>query len=97
MDGMVIEPELGFAFILRAVALSLCSLHLVREGGVLSFYNSALANLGWVGGNGCWQRGEKSLSLAGGYKCRPALADSAEPELGRKAPGTVSLRNRKTP
>ena len=65
MDGMVIEPELGFAFDSpggRIVLVFAASGE--GEGGVLSFYNSALANLGWVGGNGNWQRGEESLSLA---------------------------------
>jgi len=65
MDGMVIEPELGFAFdspggrIVLVFAASGAG-----EGGVLSFYNSALASLGWVGGDGSWQRGEENLTLA---------------------------------
>ena len=65
MDGMVIEPELGFAFdspggrIVLVFAASGAA-----ESGVLSFYNGALASLGWVGGDGSWQRGEESLTLA---------------------------------
>ena len=46
MDGMVIEPELGFAFDSpggRIVLVFAASGE--GEGGVLSFYNSALANL----------------------------------------------------
>ena len=65
MEGMVIEPELGFAFDSpggRIVLVFAASGE--AEGGVLSFYNSALANLGWTGGDGNWQRGEESLTLA---------------------------------
>ena len=65
MEGMVIEPELGFAFDSpggRIVLVFAASGE--GEGGILSFYNSALASLGWVGGGGSWQRGEESLTLA---------------------------------
>ena len=65
MDGMVIEPELGFAFDSpggRIVLVFAASAE--GAGGVLSFYNSALASLGWVGGDGSWQRGAESLTLA---------------------------------
>jgi len=65
MDGMVIEPELGFAFDSpggRIVLVFAASGE--AEGGVLSFYNGALASLGWVGGDGSWKRGEESLTLA---------------------------------
>ena len=65
MEGMVIEPELGFAFDSpggRIVLVFAASAE--KEGGILSFYNSALASLGWVGGDGSWQRGEESLTLA---------------------------------
>ena len=65
MDGMVIESELGFAFDSpggRIVLVFAASGE--AQDGVLSFYNSALASLGWVGGNGSWRRGEESLTLA---------------------------------
>jgi len=65
MEGMVIEPELGFAFDSPGGRIVLV-FAATGEGqdGVLSFYNNALASLGWVGGDGSWQRGEESLTLA---------------------------------
>jgi len=65
MEGMAIEPELGFAFdspggrIVLVFAASGAS-----EADVLAYYNAALASLGWAGGDGSWRRGGESLTLA---------------------------------
>ena len=64
MDGMTIEPELGFAFdspsgrIVLVFAAATDS-----EAAILAYYNSALASLGWQGGGGSWNRGSESLTL----------------------------------
>ena len=67
MDGMTIEPELGFAFdspsgrIVLVFAASTDS-----EAAILAYYDSALASLGWQGGGGSWNRGSESLTLGQG-------------------------------
>ena len=64
MDGMTIEPELGFAFdspsgrIVLVFAAAADS-----EAAILAYYESALASLGWQGGGGSWTRGSESLTL----------------------------------
>ena len=64
MDGMTIEPELGFAFdspsgrIVLVFAAATDS-----EAAILAYYDSALASLGWQGGGGSWTRGSESLLL----------------------------------
>jgi len=64
MDGMTIEPELGFAFdspsgrIVLVFAAATDS-----EGAILAYYDAALASLGWQGGGGSWNRGSESLTL----------------------------------
>ena len=64
MDGMTIEPELGFAFdspsgrIVLVFAAAADS-----EAEILAYYDSALASLGWQGGGGSWNRGSESLTL----------------------------------
>ena len=64
MDGMTIEPELGFAFdspsgrIVLVFAAAMDS-----EAAILAYYDSALASLGWQGGGGSWNRGSESLTL----------------------------------
>ena len=64
MDGMTIEPELGFAFdspsgrIVLVFAAATDS-----EAAILAYYDSALASLGWQGGSGSWNRGSESLTL----------------------------------
>ena len=64
MDGMTIEPELGFAFdspsgrIVLVFAAATDS-----EAAILAFYDSAMASLGWQGGGGSWNRGSESLTL----------------------------------
>ncbi|MGC6453228.1 MAG: hypothetical protein ACON31_04915 [Candidatus Puniceispirillaceae bacterium] len=65
MEGMVIEPELGFAFDSPGGRIVLV-FAATGEGAanVLSYYNAALASLGWAGADGSWSRGEESLTLA---------------------------------
>ena len=64
MNGMNIEPQLGFAFdspsgrIVLVFAAATDS-----EGAILAYYDSALASLGWQGGGGSWKRGSESLTL----------------------------------
>ena len=64
MEGMTIEPELGFAFdspsgrIVLVFAAATDS-----ESAILAYYDAALANLGWQGGGGNWNRGSESLTL----------------------------------
>jgi hypothetical protein len=64
MDGLVIEPELGFAFDSpsgRIVMIFASNAN--SSADILAFYDSALPGLGWVGGNGNWQRGPEKLSV----------------------------------
>ncbi len=64
MEGMNIEPELGFAFdspsgrIVLVFAAAADS-----EAVVLDYYDTALESLGWQGGGGSWNRGSESLTL----------------------------------
>lgn len=64
MEGMTIEPELGFAFdspsgrIVLVFAAATDS-----ESAILAYYDAALASLGWQGGGGNWNRGSESLTL----------------------------------
>ena len=64
MEGMTIEPELGFAFdspsgrIVLVFAAATDS-----ESAILAYYDAALASLGWQGGGGSWNRGSESLTL----------------------------------
>ena len=65
MDGMTIEPELGFAFDSpggRIVLVFAASDQ--ATDAVMSFYNAALASLGWNGGDGLWTRRNEGLSLS---------------------------------
>ena len=65
MAGMTIEPELGFAFDSPGGRIVLVfAASQAESAGVLAYYNDALSSLGWAGGDGSWERGEESLSLA---------------------------------
>ena len=56
MDGMTIEPELGFAFDSPGGRIVLVFAASDAEtGNVMAFYNAALASLGWDGGDGNWR------------------------------------------
>ena len=64
MNGLSIEPELGFAFdspdgrIVMIFASSTFS-----ASKIMGFYGSTLAQLGWDGDNGRWIRGEEKLVI----------------------------------
>jgi hypothetical protein len=65
MAGMTIEPELGFAFDSPGGRIVLVfASSSVNSDGVFTYYNDALASLGWVGSDGNWERGNESLGLA---------------------------------
>ena len=64
MNGLAIEPELGFAFDSpdgRIVMIFASST--VPASKIMGFYGSALAQLGWGGGNGNWIRGNEKLVI----------------------------------
>lgn len=64
MNGLSIEPELGFAFDSpdgRIVMIFASST--VPASKIMGFYGSTLAQLGWDGGNGNWIRGNEKLLI----------------------------------
>ena len=64
MNGLSIEPELGFAFDSpdgRIVMIFASST--VPASQIMAFYGSTLAQLGWSGGNGNWVRGKENLVI----------------------------------
>ena len=64
MNGLSIEPELGFAFDSpdgRIVMIFASST--VPASKIMGFYGSTLAQLGWDGENGIWIRGEEKLVI----------------------------------
>ena len=64
MNGLSIEPELGFAFDSpdgRIVMIFASST--VPASKIMGFYGSTLAQLGWGGGNGNWVRGNEKLVI----------------------------------
>ncbi len=64
MNGLIIEPELGFAFDSpngRIVMIFGSSDTTPSE--IIQFYGKALAQLGWKGGAGSWVRGGERLII----------------------------------
>ena len=65
MHGMAIEPQLGFAFdspegrIVQVFATGPS-----ENAPVISYYNAALAGLGWAGADGRWQRDGEVLVIS---------------------------------
>ena len=65
MQGMAIEPQLGFAFdspegrIVQVFATGPS-----ENTPVISYYNAALAGLGWAGADGRWQRDGEVLVIS---------------------------------
>lgn len=65
MQGMEIEPQLGFAFdspegrIVQVFATGPS-----ENTSVISYYNAALAGLGWAGADGRWQRDGEVLVIS---------------------------------
>ena len=74
MNGLSIEPELGFAFDSpdgRIVMIFASST--VPAAQIMSFYSSTLAQLGWGGGNGNWTRGNEKLVIGAVQTARGPL------------------------
>ena len=65
MQGMAIEPQLGFAFdspegrIVQVFATGPS-----ENAAVIRYYNAALAGLGWAGADGRWQRDGEVLVIS---------------------------------
>jgi len=74
MNGLLIEPELGFAFdspdgrIVMIFASSKMS-----ASKIMTFYGLTLAELGWRGGNGNWYRGNEKLVIGAVQTARGPL------------------------
>ena len=64
MNGLSIEPELGFAFDSPdgRIVMIFASSEL-PPSKIMGFYGSTLAQLGWGGGNGKWSRGDEKLVI----------------------------------
>ena len=74
MNGLSIEPELGFAFDSpdgRIVTIFASST--VPASQIMAFYRSTLAHLGWGGGNGKWIRGDEKLVIGAVQTARGPL------------------------
>ena len=74
MNGLSIEPELGFAFDSpdgRIVMIFASST--VPASQIMAFYGSTLAQLGWGGGNGNWTRGDERLVIGAVQTARGPL------------------------
>ena len=74
MNGLSIEPELGFAFDSpdgRIVMIFASSA--IPASKIMSFYGSTLAQLGWGGGDGSWIRGDEKLVIGAVQTARGPL------------------------
>ena len=74
MNGLSIEPELGFAFDSpdgRIVMIFASST--VPAYKIMGFYGTTLAQLGWGGGNGNWIRGNEKLVIGAVQTARGPL------------------------
>ena len=64
MNGLSIEPELGFAFDSpNGRIVMIFASATAPASKIMAFYGSTLAQLGWVGGNGNWVREEEKLEI----------------------------------
>ena len=64
MNGLSVEPELGFAFDSpNGRIVMIFASTAVPVSDILMFYESALGQLGWGGGNGNWVRGDEKLAI----------------------------------
>ena len=64
MQGLKVEPELGFAFDSptgRLVMIFASTKEPFSE--IMTFYDTTLAQLGWAGGGGSWLRGAEKLVI----------------------------------
>ena len=65
MQGMAIEPQLGFAFDSPEGRIVQVFVTGPSENvPVISYYNTALAGLGWAGADGRWQRDGEVLVIS---------------------------------
>ena len=74
MNGLSIEPELGFAFDSpngRIVMIFASSKAPASQ--IMGFYGSTLTQLGWGGGNGTWIRGNEKLLIGAVQTARGPL------------------------
>ena len=74
MNGLSIEPELGFAFDSpdgRIVMIFASSTE--PESKIMRFYGSTLAQLGWRSVNGYWIRGNEKLMIGAVQTARGPL------------------------
>ena len=74
MNGLSIEPELGFAFDSpdgRIVMIFASST--VPTSKIMAFYGSTLTQLGWGGGDGSWIRGNEKLVIGAVQTARGPL------------------------
>ena len=74
MNGLSIEPELGFAFDSpdgRIVMIFASST--LPASKIMEFYGSTLTQLGWGGGNGSWFRGNENLVIGAVQTARGPL------------------------
>ena len=74
MNGLSIEPELGFAFDSpdgRIVMIFASST--VPASKIMKFYGSALVQLGWGGADGNWIRGDEKLMIGAVQTARGPL------------------------
>ena len=83
MNGLSIEPELGFAFDSpdgRIVMIFASST--VPASKIFEFYGTTLTQLGWGGGNGSWIRGDEKLVIGAVQTARgPFMANYATAKL----------------
>ena len=64
MNGLSIEPELGFAFDSpNGRIVMIFASATAPASKIMAFYGSTLAQLGWVGENGDWVREEEKLKV----------------------------------
>ena len=74
MNGLSIEPELGFAFDSpdgRIVMIFASST--VPASKIMEFYGATLTQLGWAGVNGSWIRGKEKLVIGAVQTARGPL------------------------
>ena len=74
MNGLSIEPELGFAFDSpNGRIVMIFGSSTVPASQIMAFYGSTLAQLGWGGGNGNWTRGDERLVIGAVQTARGPL------------------------
>ena len=64
MNGLAIEPELGFAFDSpNGRIVMIFASATAPTSKIMAFYGSTLVQLGWIGGKGNWVREEEKLEI----------------------------------